>query len=107
MTKTNVRTERIELRASPEEKSEIERRAGSMGVGAFLRQRALGEWSHDPGAAEESQAQEITRAPRQAEVKDARQAFEQRVNELSHLMPRPNAERVARREQSLLKSPTR
>jgi hypothetical protein len=67
MTKPNVRTERIELRASPEEKSEIERRAGSVGVGAFLRQRALDEWSPGPRAAEsrhaESQPTERTESP--------------------------------------------
>lgn len=113
------RTEVYQLRLTSAEKGDLARQARAEGLsiaqmirrrfglakGVMPSERTNFDREAEADRTVRGEAQESAQVPTRLDPQPS--AFEQRVNELSRLMPRPNAERVARREQSLLKSPTR
>jgi uncharacterized protein (DUF1778 family) len=88
----DLQTERIEVRVTPEEKAELELRANASGIklSDYVRQASLDRI----GRGRQSDLVEADVAADQRVVPQ----FEQRVRELSRMMPRSGAEGQARKE---------
>jgi len=88
----DLQTERIEVRVTPEEKAELELRANASGIklSDYVRQASLDRI----GRGRQSDLVEADVAADQRVVPQ----FEQRVRELSRMMPRSRAEGQARKE---------